>query len=329
MSAYHITFCRELSQLLESGIPAAQAISILQKSAPHNYSSWLKSVAASIDSGDSFDQALKGPFFKNYQLYLIQAGIESGNAVEVFTELANDLENQRKFKFKVFFGLLYPLIVYHLAAVVIALLKLFVSKQGNGFYPAPALISFVLILSPLYLSLITLKLLFFISSISPAFKLAFDHTLLMMPVLKKLIEYKNKYRFYKTFYLMYKSGLNHQRSLPMLFDSMENAVYRNQLQKINLTMRDGAGLEELFSTCKFFNPSDLARIETGELSGKLDESLDLIAKDYQTKHKNCLILCNTLLFLLLFLVIAAFMIYHIISIFQSSYLGPLNELLNE
>ncbi len=132
-----IEFTRNMASLLEAGVPLLQVLEDLQAQAENKF--WQKLLAGlklRIEGGTSVSMAMADHprTFNDIYVYLIQAGEESGNLVQVFNELAKYLEWSKQIKSEVRKALSYPATVMSALAIFICVLTFFVFPRMGGLF---------------------------------------------------------------------------------------------------------------------------------------------------------------------------------------------------
>lgn len=119
------TFTRQLSTMINAGLPITEALLILRSQSKKTMQSIVAQLLADVEAGESFSSALsKHPqiFGKTY-IALVKSGEVGGVLDAVLVKLADNLEKQQEFNSKVKGALIYPIIVV-VAMVIVAIVML-------------------------------------------------------------------------------------------------------------------------------------------------------------------------------------------------------------
>jgi len=137
VSAGEITvFTRQLSTMINAGLPVVEAISVLRVQAKPAFSEVLSQIQGDVEGGESFSAALsKHPkIFSSTFVALIKAGETGGVMDKVLNRLSDNMEKQQEFKGKVRGALIYPAIIVIGMTIVSILMMVFVIPQLNDLY---------------------------------------------------------------------------------------------------------------------------------------------------------------------------------------------------
>jgi general secretion pathway protein F len=125
-------FTRQLASLLQAGLPLERALTALGEEAERDTAHQLiAQVRSEVASGSSFASALSQHPRDFDELYraVVGAGEESGQLGAVLAELADYLENRQALRSKLVASLTYPIIVFIVALLIVALLLGYVVPQ--------------------------------------------------------------------------------------------------------------------------------------------------------------------------------------------------------
>ena len=151
------TLSRQITTMLSAGVPLVQSIELLAQS--HDKISMrmlLSSICEDVSAGTPFNQALrKHPLYFN-KLYcdLVAAGEVSGALETIYDQIATYSEKSEALKSKIKKAMMYPAVVVCIAAIVTAILLIYVVPQFEGIFKGfgaelPAFTQFVVNLSRL------------------------------------------------------------------------------------------------------------------------------------------------------------------------------------
>jgi type IV pilus assembly protein PilC len=122
------------------------------------------------------------------------------------------------------------------------------------------------------------------------------------------------------------SDLPPDKSIELAVRSTQNSYFTDMIEQMKLTMRRGGEMHDAFRATGRFPQDFLDTIQTGELSGRVSETLQILSRDYDERAKlwfrGLTVACGFGVFLL----VAAVMIVMIFQVAQI-YLGTLNEAL--
>lgn len=99
--------------------------------------------------------------------------------------------------------------------------------------------------------------------------------------LKRNPSFDELYLFFLQLATFYQSGEPIPRALEMIAEDIENTVLKDVLQEMKKALRDGDELSKALSNYSFFPGFCIHAIRAGEESGKLEEALFEVAKDFE------------------------------------------------
>ncbi len=108
-----VAFTRQLSTMVNAGLPLTESLSILQLQSTSAMQPIISQILADVEGGQSFSNSLKGhtKIFGLSYIALIKAGETGGVLDKVLGRLADNLERQQEFRGKVKGALIYPIII--------------------------------------------------------------------------------------------------------------------------------------------------------------------------------------------------------------------------
>lgn len=102
----------------------------------------------------------------------------------------------------------------------------------------------------------------------------------------KKVSLEEKMVFSRNLAVMVAAGLPISRALEALSREARNSYFRSTIDDIARNVRQGKNLKDSFSSHpKVFSSLYVAMVEAGETSGKLSESLNVLAKQMKTDHE--------------------------------------------
>ncbi len=328
-----ITFTRNLSVMIKSGIPLLEAVlSEGNQARSADFKKVLFAVAEDIRHGERFSVALaKHPrVFGYFYAHVIEAGERSGALEQNLTYLTEHLSASRAFHKELSGALLYPAFILSAVVVVGSLLAYFVLPQMTGF-----LSSF----EGAQLPFATRAVLFFSDSIqqyglhiflllSAACAIVYgimtrtqrgraigDALRLRTPILGGILQRAYLVQFSKMLATLLKSGISMHESLSIASSGLDNAVFKKATAALVPHVLAGQPLSP-FLDRSLFPPLYIQMMEVGEKSARIEQNLDYLAefyrKEMEYRVKNILTSLEPFLLLIvgavvLFLALALFM----------------------
>jgi type IV pilus assembly protein PilC len=130
------TFTRQLSTMINAGLPITEAILILRSQSKGSMQKIVAQILADIEAGESFSTSLaRHPdVFSRTYIALVKSGEVGGVMDAVLLRLADDMEKQQEFKGRVKGALIYPVIVIVGMVVVAFVMMIFVIPRLTSLY---------------------------------------------------------------------------------------------------------------------------------------------------------------------------------------------------
>jgi len=290
-----ITFTRQLATMVASGLPILSALQLLRRRARPAMAQIIDEVTSGVEGGDSLYKAMSShaDVFSPIYLSLVKAGELAGVLDEVLNRLAINLEQARDFKSKVKASMLYPAIVIVAMFVVGLIMIFFVMPQISTLYEEfdaelPLLTEVVLgtsafIRNQWYIFFLALGgiIFWFITWIKTTHgRRKLDEILLKIPYLGELQHKIISANIIRTLSLLVKSGVSIVESLNVVSDAADNYMYRKCVMNASKNVEKGMSLAVSFAKEGVFPEVVVQMINVGEETGKLDEMLDRIAKQF-------------------------------------------------
>lgn len=291
-----------LADSLQSGLNAIQALEALAAGGPAWFSAALRRLRDELKRGTSLSEAMRREprLFESWQCEIISVGELTGRLDEACRSIAEILEESRSFLISLLSGLAYPVVLLHLAPVILLAPKAF--TEGVACYARAVLAA----LAALYLPAGAAVLAYFgwlkDKGLAPR-----------LPILGSLA----KMRFCRYLSVMLKAGI----SLPK---AMSMAAAASGWPQPG-TGTQGEALVSRLRRLGFFSPEELAQLDVAELSGRVDAELSRIGERSRLRWQAALKAAGVLIPLGAGLLIMALAAYRIIA-FYLGYFDSLNAL---
>jgi type II secretory pathway component PulF len=120
------------------------------------------------------------------------------------------------------------------------------------------------------------------------------------------------------------SDINPLRVVDLAVRTTQNSYYTSRLDQIKEVIGRGGEFYEAFDRTGVFPPDFLGALQAGEIGGRISESMEVLAKEYEERTKLFYRVMATAAGIGVFLVVAALIIFMIFSLF-SQYLDILND----
>jgi type IV pilus assembly protein PilC len=292
-----IIFLRQLSTLIEAGVPLVEATGLLQEQTKDKFlKDTLKYVRIDLVEGVRFsDSVEKHPkIFPELFVNMIRAGEASGELDDVLNKMAVYYEKQYDMRQKVITAMSYPVLVAFVAIGICVALLVVVFPQFTGMFASmdaelPAYTAFVLSLSEgmqkyWYLGIVFLLLcavLYRVIISKPDGKLFIDKVRLRIPVLGSFYQKAILARMTRTMSSLLESSVPILDTLQISSRILQNKVMEQVIQDCYETIEKGDSLAKPMEAHWAFPPMITQMIRVGEKSGSLDSLLHRVADFYE------------------------------------------------
>lgn len=335
-NAFLAQLCRELSNLLASGISLARALTIisgeerLDGETRRLCSSMLSGVRSGISLADAMERER---VFPQLMLGMVRAGEATGALDTAMARLALHYEKQHRMEQSVRSALTYPAILCVMALAVLLGLFTLVLPQFHELFddlavlPLPTQVLMAMsdylvarwYVPPLALAGMAVmgKLMLRIDAV----RLWADRMKLRLPVVGGVLRTLYTARFARSLCSLYSGGTPIVAALSIARDTLGNAYLCEQFDEVLESVRSGVPLSTALGAVEGFRPKLISAIEVGEESGRLDTMLEGIAEtmefDAQQASKRLLTVLDPLLIVLMAMVIGFIMVGVMLPMVQS------------
>jgi len=289
-------FTRQLSILINAGVPIMECLEILYKQEKNLFfKKTIKNVALSVEGGKSLYEALMGTkAFDKLYCNLIKAGESAGILDTILNKLAEFLEKQDKLKKQVKGALTYPAIVVVIGVLVVWGLMTFVVPQFVGILQEsgqeiPAVTQFVIDLSDFFRNYTMLMIpaaigggMVFVNFIrTKDGKLAWDRFLMKAPLFGELVIKANLGSFTRTLSTMLSAGVPIIDALDICIETLDNQQIAKDFTAVRKSVVEGKSITEPLGRIKYFPDLVVQMIKVGESTGNLDTMLMKVATVFE------------------------------------------------
>jgi type IV pilus assembly protein PilC len=297
-------FTRQLSILLESGLPLLRGLEVLGKQEKKPaFKAVIEELSDNIRSGNTFSEGLeRNPkVFNRLYVNMVRAG-EAGGVLDVVLErLSRFMEKAEKIKGKVRAAMVYPIIVLIVAVSILIGLLIFVVPKFQMIFDdmlkgasLPVLTQIVMDTSDWVKGNFILTiggavgfyLLFKLGRRTRPGAFATDWALLNLPPLGELFRKASVSRFARTFGTLLSSGVPILQALQITRDTIGNTILMQAIDDVHDRVKEGEGISGPLEATKVFPVMVTSMIEVGEETGQLHEMLNRIADTYDEEVDN-------------------------------------------
>ena len=291
-----VVFTRQFATMINAGLPLVQSLDILAQQTENKVlASVTRQVVYDVESGNTLADALdkhRNAFSALY-VNMVAAGEAGGILDTILLRLATFLEKNDAIVRKVKGAMVYPAVIFSVAAIAVLVLLVFVIPTFQQMFeeagialPLPT--RFVILLSDLlqnYWWALGLGILAFAFLVRRYYateggKLVIDRMLLRTPVLGDLLRKSAVSRFTRTLGTLLSSGVSILEGLEITARTAGNRVIHDAVMESRGSIAGGETVAGPLEKSKVFPPMVTSMIAVGEATGGLDEMLTKIADFY-------------------------------------------------
>ncbi|UCD15309.1 MAG: type II secretion system F family protein [Candidatus Omnitrophota bacterium] len=294
-----VIFSRQFTTLIESNVPAVEALAILKEQTEKQYfKDVITAMLKDVKEGAALSSALsKHPkVFPEIYVSMVEAAEISGNLSEILERVSLYLEKDSALRKKVASALYYPVVIVLMAVgitgflmvKVIPTFKNIFDMLGGQLTLATRILITVSDMVSRKAFLIGVAA-FFIGGFAlfrkyistPKGKRNYHRVLVGLPVFGNLIKKIAIARFSRTFATLVKSGVPIVRCLDIVAKTSGNKIIEDAVLKSKKLIQEGQPISMPLEETKIFPPMVTKMIYIGEKSGRLEEMLSKIAQFYE------------------------------------------------
>lgn len=307
-----VLFSRQLSTLINAGLPLAQALRNVEAQTSNKaFKFIIEKVLADIEAGSSFHEALaRYPrVFNNVYVSLIEAGEASGTLDKALERLANQQEKDAEIISKVRGALIYPLIVIVVMIAVVTFMVVVVLPHVQEVYTTipgatlPFVTRFLLAISRIishfwWLILLLLGAAIFFSTrwarAGPGKEFVDKAKMRMWPI-GRLFMKMYMARFSRTGQTLVASGVPLLQVLNIVADAVNNIHISRSIKAASEKVKGGKALSDALKGDPNFLDLVPDMIKIGEQSGSMETMLGKTADYYEKEVDNEIAAISTII----------------------------------
>ncbi len=291
-----VTFTRQLSTLIDSGLPLLRSLTVLGEQTENpNLKVQIKDIAASVQGGGTFSDALaKHPrTFNKLYVNMIKAG-EAGGVLEVvLARLAEFSEKDQAVRAKVKGAMVYPALVIMVGIGVVLFLTIAIIPTFVGMFEEVALTlplptKIMMVISDFlrgfwWVNLLAILVLIAVYRMwvrKEEGRYQADKIKLRIPILGELVKKSALSRFARTLGTLITSGVPILQALLIVRDTAGNEVIARAMVAVHNSIREGESIAGPLGKSPVFPPMVVHMIAVGEETGALDNMLIKVSDAY-------------------------------------------------
>ena len=317
----------QLNQLTSAGIPIVRALEQIERRPPASaYHKPLQRLLNEIAKGATLAESLQRlDWLPAFDLALIGAGEQSGRLDACFRMLADYYNDRARVIRQVISQLIYPVGLVHLAAFVFLIVLPFAHSQFNASLPL-LFAKAALILSPIY-GAVGLMIYATQSKHGENWRARIEAFLRWVPILGTARHYLALSRLAAALEALISAGVNIFEAWDLAATASGSPALRRAVAAWKSRVVAGQMPSEAVNLCPLF-PGTFANLyASGEVSGKLDDSLRHLNRLYNEEGARKLNAFATWMPRLVYILVALLIAYKVVQFWVGIY-GPHGDLSN-
>lgn len=282
-------FSRQLSTVIESGIPLVKGLRGLAKDGTNGVmSKAIEDIATRLERGESLSDAMSThpEAFNEMYVSMIRAGEHAGTLDRIIEDLANYLEKVDAIKSQVKSAMTHPVFILLFTVVATLFLIVQVVPTFSGIYTElgqelPAMTRSIMTVSDVVrghagVSISTVAVLavaVFLFLRTRVGRYSWHVSMMKMPIFGPIVTKSIMSRFARTFGILIGSGLPILEALTLVKGAVDNVVISTAIDDAKRRIASGHPVTGSFRATGKFPEMVLQLMSTGEEAGELDTML--------------------------------------------------------
>ena len=313
-----IRFYYNLSSLLHSGVPILRAIALAGGSTPGKLLRLSRQMEKEVREGMSIADSMAAhpKTFDPFDIEMIRAGEETGQLSEILAELSRWHDFRRRNRRTIQTGMLLPIVIIHLAALLVPVLS-----HPRFYMGGPDLVGYLLgiltILSFFYIPAALFLAVVFLTPKKGPLRCALDALITRIPLLGSAARNLAMSRYCKTFALTYGAGVPIVRAARMAAAACGNQFLYRKFKGATEAAEAGESMSAGFS--RTLDPEFRELWLVGEEAGRLDSAAERLGNLYAQRAESRFRILSQATPWAVYAPVSAYLIYKIFSFYLSYY----------
>jgi type IV pilus assembly protein PilC len=335
-----VVFSRQLSTMVNAGVPIVRALTILAEEASQSQRLQLalRDIAKRVEAGGTLADAMgqHPDVFTGVYVNMVRAGETGGILDEVLERLATQQEKDAEVVGKVRGAMIYPSVIlvvtiiafFFLMTVIVPKLSV-IFEQLGGQLP---IYTRILLATSNFMTKYWFILVATMAGVVFALfrwhkttsgKRAIDKFLVKAPIIGPIVVKVNVARFARTFGSLLSSGIAVLEAIRTTRTALGNVWFQDVLSEVEKAVKNGKPLSDPLQKSELF-PAIVGQMTlVGEETGKLDEILVKVAQFYEREVDNVVSRITSIIEPILIIFLGIMVGFIVISVF-----GPISQLTN-
>lgn len=292
-----IVFAKNLSKMLDAGLPVTRALSIFEREAKGRFKKILGELNDSLAKGTTLSESLKNypDVFSKLFISMVKAGEESGNLSQSLQNVGMQMEKSHTLTKKIKGALMYPAVIFCLMIVIGVLMMIYMvptlTSTFKGLGVQLPLSTRIIIAISDFLKNEVLYVIFgtiiLVASVIYALqtekgKRFTDFAVLHFPLISGIAKEINSARTARTLSSLLSSGVDIVVAISVTKDVLQNSYYKEVLDKVQNTIQKGDVISTIFTENSNLYPIFVGEmVSVGEETGKIGDMLMNVAQYYE------------------------------------------------
>ena len=309
-------FCNQLATLIESGVPIERSLATLGRTAP---TGGLRRIARDskrgIEGGETFVQALGAhtAHLPHLMLTLTEVGERTGQLDEALHAAAAYYDNQWNLA-RTMMSRLLPVFFYFAICGALIVFIRFIQHEWSTAWLKTTALNIGFVLACIVVVLVAMKL------ILPV-RAGVVRAASCLPVVAGIMRMSAISRFAFAMRACVRAGLDMPRAINLSADAMANPALAGRVRRAVMRLHEGDTITEALGRTRVFDREVMAMIETGELSGRLDETMGYVAATTRFRATTAASAWLKILTTCIYLGMLLFVAYTVVSMWVQHYSG--------
>lgn len=292
-------------------------------------------IVDSIENGSTLHEAVNntGEYFPKLFRQMVELGEQTGHLDKIFLEIADQYEERITQRRTFLAGVAWPLIELSVAILIVGIVILVPDYIPKGFNGQPIDIlglgligvkGLAIYAAFLFAVFFVLFAIYFLWARGGLTFLQLDRLVMNIPWLGESIRTMCLANMAWALALTVGAGMDIRRAMRLSLEATRTRYYEQFKEQVDRELINGEEIHDILRRTRSFPPDFLDYVETGEISGRLTESMAKLAESYQEKSKAALRTISVIGGMLVTMLIFGIMILLIFK-FAMFYIGILNE----
>jgi len=292
-------FTRQLSTLIEAGLPIVRSLRILEDQLkPGPLKNDLIEITEDVEGGLPLSEALsKHPrTFRKIYCQMVKAGEAAGILDQILNRLATFMEKAMELRRRVVSAMMYPAVVVTAATGILILILVLIVRRFQSIFrelnvELPFMTRVLLQVSEqvqqYWFLLPAIPLGFYLGMklvvMNPTGRLVVDKVKLHVPVFGNIIQKSTISRFTRTLGTLLASGVPILDALTIVRDATGNAVVGAAIGQVHDSIREGEDIAGPLAQSRICDGMVVNMVAVGEETGELDRMLIRVSDHYDNE----------------------------------------------